>query len=116
MSGIAPNSNQLKPGETPPDPARTAGSRLAARYEVMAINGLICKVIFDQNPTNSFYVEESLAIDWMYPYETPFGIIMKINRDPLPELTPMTCSSWTTSFGRNFPSGSAAIGSPTTPP
>ena len=26
-------------------------------------------------------------MDWMYPYLTPFGIIMKINRNPLPELT-----------------------------
>jgi len=54
---------------------------------VMNINGLLCKVIFDHDPTNSFYVEESFPLDWMYPYETPFGIIMKINRDPLPELS-----------------------------
>src|SRR5471030_1169667 len=53
----------------------------------MMINGLLCKVIFDQNPTNDFYVEESFPLDWMYPYETPSGIIMKINRNPLPELT-----------------------------
>jgi len=25
-------------------------------------------------------------LDWMYPYETPSGIIMKINRNPLPSL------------------------------
>ncbi|MEI6076320.1 MAG: DUF2723 domain-containing protein, partial [Verrucomicrobiota bacterium] len=30
---------------------------------------------------------ESFPLDWMYPYETPFGIIMKINRNPLPELS-----------------------------
>ena len=48
----------------------------------MMINGLLCKVIFDHNPTNEFYVEESFPLEWMYPYETPFGIIMKINRDP----------------------------------
>ena len=51
------------------------------------INGLLCKVIFDHNPTNDFYVEESFPLDWMYPYETPSGIIMKINRQPLMELT-----------------------------
>ena len=77
---------QLRPGETPPDPVNGHIS-VGGQYEVMAINGLICKVIFDHNPTNSFYVEESLAIEWMYPYETPFGIIMKINREPLPELS-----------------------------
>jgi tetratricopeptide (TPR) repeat protein len=52
----------------------------------MEINGLLCKVIFDHNPTNEFFVEESFPLDWMYPYETPFGVIMKINRNPLPEL------------------------------
>src|SRR5208337_2119524 len=77
---------QLRPGESAPDPVSGRIS-ISGQYEVMYINGLICKVIFDQNPTNSFYVEESLAIDWMYPNETPFGIIMKINRNPLPELT-----------------------------
>jgi len=48
----------------------------------MNINGLLCKVIFDNNPTNSFYVEESFPLKWMYPYETPFGIIMKIKPQP----------------------------------
>ena len=53
----------------------------------MMINGLLCKVIFDHNPTNDFYVEESFPLDWMYPYETPSGIIMKINRNPLSRLS-----------------------------
>ena len=76
---------QLRPGESPPD--ASGRLQISGQFEVMHINGLICKVIFDRNPTNSFYVEESLAIDWMYPHETPSGIIMKINRDPLPELS-----------------------------
>ena len=62
--------------------------QISGQQDVMAINGLLCKVIFNHNPTNSFYVEESFPLDWMYPYETPFGIIMKINRNVLPELTP----------------------------
>jgi len=53
----------------------------------MAINGLLARVIFDKNPTNEFFVEESFPLEWMYPYLSPFGIIMKINRDPLPEIT-----------------------------
>jgi hypothetical protein len=77
---------QLRPGESPPNP-KDGRISIGGQYEVMAVNGLICKVIFDHNPTNSFYVEESLAIDWMFPYETPFGIIMKINREPQPELS-----------------------------
>jgi tetratricopeptide (TPR) repeat protein len=32
-------------------------------------------------------VEESFPLDWMYPYLTPFGVIMKINRLPVPEIT-----------------------------
>ena len=61
--------------------------QVAGEAAVMTINGLLCKVIFNQNPTNEFYVEESFPLDWMYPYETPFGIIMKINRNPVPELS-----------------------------
>jgi tetratricopeptide (TPR) repeat protein len=53
----------------------------------MNINGLLTKVIFDHNPDNEFYVEESFPLDWMYPYLSPFGIIMKINRQQLPEIT-----------------------------
>jgi tetratricopeptide (TPR) repeat protein len=56
----------------------------------MMINGLLCKVIFDHNPTNDFFVEESFPLQWMYPYETPAGVIMKINRQPLPELSDET--------------------------
>ena len=52
----------------------------------MMINGLLCRVIFDHNPTNEFFIEESFPLEWMYPYETPFGIIMKINRNPIATL------------------------------
>jgi tetratricopeptide (TPR) repeat protein len=61
--------------------------QVSGQVDVMNINGLLCKVIFDNNPTNEFYIEESFPLDWMYPYETPFGIIMKINRNPQPELS-----------------------------
>ena len=71
---------QLKPGE---DVKVDANGRVqvSGQVAVMKINGLLCKVIFDHNPTNEFYVEESFPLDWMYPYETPFGIIMK-NQPP----------------------------------
>ena len=76
---------QLQPGEG----VQTSGNQMAisGQISVMKINGLLCKVIFDHNPTNEFFVEESFPLDWMYPYETPFGVIMKIHRDPLPELS-----------------------------
>jgi tetratricopeptide (TPR) repeat protein len=61
--------------------------QVAGQVAVMSINGLLTKVMFDKNPLHEFYVEESFPLDWMYPYLTPFGVIMKINRHQLPELT-----------------------------
>jgi thioredoxin-like negative regulator of GroEL len=56
---------------------------------VTALNGIISKQIFDkERDKHSFYVEESFVIAWMYPYLEPYGIIMKINRDPLPKISP----------------------------
>jgi tetratricopeptide (TPR) repeat protein len=76
---------QVKPGED----VHLVGNNVSVsgQVAVMAINGLLTKVIFDHNPKNEFYVEESMPLDWMYPYLTPFGIIMKMNRHPLPELS-----------------------------
>lgn len=78
-------AGQLRPGED----VRTEGGRVqvSGQVAVMAINALLTKVIFDKNPNHEFYVEESFPLDWMYPYLTPYGIIMKINRNPIPELT-----------------------------
>jgi tetratricopeptide (TPR) repeat protein len=75
---------QVKPGED----VRIDGGRVqvSGQVAVMAINGLLTKVMFDKNPTNEFFVEESFPLDWMYPHLTPFGIIMKINRQPLRSL------------------------------
>jgi tetratricopeptide (TPR) repeat protein len=76
---------QLRPGED----ARVIGDHITigGQVSVMAINGLLTKVIFDHNPTHEFFVEESFPLDWMYPYLTPFGIIMKVNRQTVPEFT-----------------------------
>jgi tetratricopeptide (TPR) repeat protein len=78
---------QMKPGEDV-HVDNSGHVQVSGQVAVMAINGLLTKVIFDRNPTNEFYVEESFPLDWMFPHLTPFGVIMKINRDPLPELTP----------------------------
>jgi len=53
----------------------------------MAINGLLTKTIFERNPKREFFVEESFPLDWMYPHLTPHGVIMKLNRKPLPSLS-----------------------------
>jgi hypothetical protein len=76
---------QIKPGED----VQIDNGRLhvAGQTAIMSLNSLLTKVIFDKNPGHEFYLEESLPLDWMYPYLTPFGVIMKINRRPLPEIT-----------------------------
>ncbi len=77
-------ANQLRPGED----VSVDGGRVSVRGQtsVMNINALLTKVIFDKNPNHEFYIEESFPLDWMYPYLTPYGIIMKINRNPVPEI------------------------------
>jgi tetratricopeptide (TPR) repeat protein len=78
-------TGQLRPGE---DVLEQNGRvTVSGQTAVMAINGLLCRTIFDQNPTNEFYIEESFPLDWMYPHLTPFGVIMKINREPLETFT-----------------------------
>jgi tetratricopeptide (TPR) repeat protein len=79
--------NQLKPGEDVRYDRESGRASVSGNVAVMGINGLLTKDIFDKNPKNDFYVEESFPLDWMYPYLTPYGIIMKINRNPLPTLT-----------------------------
>ncbi len=54
---------------------------------VMAINGILAKLIFEENKEkHDFYVEESYAIQWMYPYLTPNGLMLKLNAQPLARL------------------------------
>jgi tetratricopeptide (TPR) repeat protein len=80
-------NNQLKPGEDVHYDRDSGKVSVSGQVAVMSINGLLTKVMFDHNPKNEFFVEESFPLDWMYPHLTPYGIIMKINREPLPELT-----------------------------
>ncbi len=78
--------NQLKDGEyvTQLPDGRVS---VTGQTAVMAINGLLTKVIFDANPGHEFYVEESFPLDWMYPHLVPYGIIMKIEREPVARLS-----------------------------
>ena len=78
---------QLQPGEDVTVDPVSGQMQVSGEVTVFMINGLLCKLIFDNNPGNEFYVQESFPLPWMYPYETPFGIIMKVNRNPVLELT-----------------------------
>jgi hypothetical protein len=76
---------QVKPGEN--YQMVDGKMQVSGQVAVMEINGLIVKNIFDQNPDREFYVEESFPLDWMDPYLEPHGLIFKLNRAPLPQLT-----------------------------
>ncbi|HXA45142.1 MAG TPA: hypothetical protein VNZ25_06525 [Candidatus Angelobacter sp.] len=78
--------NQLKPGEDINVDAN-GKIQISGQVDVMEINGLLAKIVFDKNPDRDFYVEESFPLDWMYPYLEPHGLIFKINRQPLTELS-----------------------------
>jgi RNA polymerase sigma factor (sigma-70 family) len=80
------SKNRLGPGE---NVRRDANGKIqvSGQVAVMNINGLLAKIIFDKNPGREFYIEESFPLDWMKPYLEPHGLIMKINRQPLSELS-----------------------------
>jgi hypothetical protein len=61
--------------------------QMSGHMNVIGIRELLTKTIFDKNPDREFYIEESFPLDWMYPYLEPHGLIMKINRRQLPELS-----------------------------
>ena len=81
-------SGKLKPGED----VRTVSGRVqvTGQVAVMEIKARLAKIIFDQNPGREFYVEESYPLDWMYPHLSPQGLIFKLNRQLLPELSEAT--------------------------
>jgi len=75
----------LKPGED----VHVVNGRVqvSGTVAVMAINGLLVRVIFDKNPGREFYIEESYPLDWMYPYLSPHGLIFQLHDRPLSELS-----------------------------
>ena len=83
---LSAEPRQLKSGEAPID-SGNGKVAVTGQVSVMAINALLAKAIFDANPNREFYLEESFPLDWIYPRATPNGPIVKINRNPVPELT-----------------------------
>ncbi|MEI7902856.1 MAG: hypothetical protein WCK89_21630, partial [bacterium] len=52
---------------------------------VMEINGILCDMIFAKNKArHAFFIEESYVINWMFPYLSAHGLIMKINPERQP--------------------------------
>ena len=79
--------NNLKPGEYVNADAASGRVQISGQAAVMQINGLLAKIIFDRETNREFYVEESFPLDWMYPHLEPHGLIFKINRQQLSELS-----------------------------
>jgi beta-lactamase regulating signal transducer with metallopeptidase domain len=93
---------QIKPGE---NYSMESGSlAITGVTVVMELNALIIKKLFDKNPDREFYIEESYPLDWTYPYLEPRGLIMKINRQPLPELSETTVDA-DRKYWRNLANG-----------
>lgn len=76
---------QMKPGED----VRLVDNRVqvSGQVAVMQINGLITKMIFDQNTNREFYVEESFPLEWMNPHLAPHQLILRLRRQPWGEFT-----------------------------
>ena len=83
---LANEPRQVKPGE---DVAKdsTGHIQVSGQVAVMAIHSYVARVLFDHETNREFYVEESFPLDWMYPQLEPHGLIMKIDRQPLTELS-----------------------------
>ncbi len=79
-------NGKLKPGED----VKIVNNRVqvSGQVAVMAINGLLAKVIFEKNPKPEFFIEESFPLDWMYPHLVPHGLIMEVRREPLLSIAP----------------------------
>jgi len=77
-------AGKLRPGED----VRVVNNRVqvSGQVAVMEINGLLAKIILEQNPNREVYLEESFPLEWMYPQLSPHGLIFELHRKPLLQL------------------------------
>ena len=80
--------DEVQSGKRPKNAALTIENgrvQVSGALGVMEINGILCDMIFAKNKArHAFYIEESYVINWMFPYLTPHGLIMKINAEQQP--------------------------------
>jgi hypothetical protein len=83
----SPNEpRQVMPGEDY-HPDESGKVQIHSQMSAIAIYRLLAKTVFDINLTKEFYVAESFPLDWMFPHLTPSGLVLKINRAEIPELS-----------------------------
>ncbi len=87
--------DEVQAGKRPKNAALTIENgrvQVSGALGVMEINGILCEMIFAKNKArHAFYIEESYVINWMFPYLTPHGLIMKINAEQQPISPENTC-------------------------
>jgi tetratricopeptide (TPR) repeat protein len=65
--------------------------RIQGAASLLAVNGLIAREIFERNKDrHPYYVECNYVFPWMYPYLEPYGLIFKLNPEPVPALVDAT--------------------------
>jgi hypothetical protein len=79
-------TRKLKPGED----VRVVNDRVqvSGQVGVMEINGLLARTLLNKNSGRDFYIEESLALDWMYPHLSPHGLVLRLHAKPIEGLDP----------------------------
>jgi len=78
-------AGKLRPGEVVDEEGKVSGA-----IAMMEINGRLAELIFKSNPDREFFIEESFPLEWMYPRLAPHGLILKVHRQPLKELSAET--------------------------
>jgi hypothetical protein len=87
---------QRRRQENKPNPCETIVEeeegqiRFINQVSFMTMNGLLAKMILDRNPGRQVFIEESFPIEWMRPHLAPHALIMKIYREPMPEISSET--------------------------
>jgi len=78
------------PGETV-TVDKTGHIRVQGAAGLIAVNGLLTRDIFEHNKDrHTCFVEANYVFPWMYPYLEPYGLIFKLNPEPVTALVDAT--------------------------
>jgi hypothetical protein len=77
--------NQLWPDETVTNSAGQIS--VGGPGPIMGINGYVLKKILEKNPNREIYLQELNPVRWTYPHLVPHHLILRLNREPVPQLT-----------------------------
>ena len=78
--------DEIRSGRVKDDDVAIENGRISVEgvKGMMATNGQLARWIFEHNnDTHSFFVEESYVLPWMYPYLSPCGVLMRLDKQPV---------------------------------